>query len=104
MINKLLYRYEKDVLRTEQPEFRNDIKKALVAGALGLNGEAGETAEVVKKAVIQGRGLDSEELIEEAGDTLYYLCYLLIKAGSSLEECIAKNVEKRQEKFPKGFK
>ena len=101
MSQDLLKLYEKDVLRTTKPLTRK--LDEIINGALGAAGEAGEIAEVVKKVAFQGHELDREEVIEEAGDTLYYLTYLILKLGGSLEEVINFNIEKRNERYPDGF-
>lgn len=62
--------------------------------ALGVSGEAGEVLDAVKKAVIYRKPLDRENIIEEAGDILFYLTGLLSAVGSSTKEAIRLNREK----------
>lgn len=101
MNQDLLKFYEQDVLRTAKPVIREVDE--ILNGALGSAGEAGEIAEVVKKVAFQGHELDREEVIEEIGDTLYYLTYLTLKLDGSLKEVIQKNIEKRKGRYPDGF-
>ena len=76
--------------------------------ALGLNGEAGEVAEVVKK-MLRGDNdvlwmrelmtrpsmLKNQELLAgELGDTFYYLARLAAAAQLSLEDVAEANIEK----------
>jgi NTP pyrophosphatase (non-canonical NTP hydrolase) len=97
----LFMEYEKDVLRTANMELSE--KEAIVEAALGLTNEAGEAAGVVKKWATQGHDLRREDVVEEAGDTLYYLVRLLNKVGSSLPEAMIANMLKRCKRYPDGF-
>ena len=83
--------------------------------ALALCGEAGELANVVKKAVRE-EGFDdcfyilnrerpgernvSAEVLEEAGDALWYLAVLVEKCGFTLEEVARFNIEKVDKRYP----
>lgn len=80
--------------------------QALEYLALGLNGEAGEVAEKIKKYV---RGdniqLDTPEgqkkLARELGDVLWYLTRLVDELDAELEEVVQSNLDKlfdRQER------
>jgi NTP pyrophosphatase (non-canonical NTP hydrolase) len=75
----------------------------LVWNALGLAGEAGEAAELVKKAVLHGHGLDVDKLAKELGDVLWYVAALATTAGLSLGAIMAANIDKLQTRYPDGF-
>lgn len=45
-------------------------------GCMGLNGEAGECIDLLKKYLYQGHELDREKMIEELGDVLWYCAEL----------------------------
>lgn len=66
--------------------------------ALGLNGEAGEVAEQIKKAMRNDAGEISVErlvkLKKEIGDVLWYLTRLAAELDSNLAEIADDNVEK----------
>ena len=62
--------------------------------ALGVSGEAGEILDAVKKAVIYRKPIDVANIVEEAGDVLFYLTGLLSAVGSSTKEAIRLNREK----------
>ena len=70
----------------------------IVYPALGLCGEAGETAEKVKKAIRDDGGTLTEERREaiaaELGDVLWYVAQLATEAGLELEAIAEANIEK----------
>jgi NTP pyrophosphatase (non-canonical NTP hydrolase) len=73
--------------------------------ALGLVEEAGEVAGAVKKGVYHGRGRAETaiKVLEEAGDTLWYLTRTLRAYGWSLEEALIYNAQKLAKRYPKGY-
>lgn len=71
--------------------------KAVEFLALGLNGEAGEVAEKIKKHMRDGKDLD-EELRDEIGDCLWYISRLLDELGFSMDEAAEENVGKVQDR------
>ena len=72
--------------------------EALQYVVLGLNGEAGEVAEQIKKAMRNDGSEISPERLEllkkEAGDVLWYLTRLADELGTNLAEIAQLNVEK----------
>lgn len=85
---------------------RDNNLQALQYVVLGLNGEAGEVAEQIKKAMRNDGGELTPERIEslkkEAGDVLWYLTRLAAELGSNLEEIAQINVEKLYGRKEKG--
>ncbi len=70
---------------------------------LGLTGEAGEVADILKKHLRDGNSLDRMHLIEECGDVLFYVARILDTIGSTLEEAMLKNQAKLEVRYPNGF-
>lgn len=76
---------------------------ALAVWALGIAGEAGEVAELVKKHLGHGHVLDTERVTKELGDVLWYVAVLARELGISLNRVAAHNLKKLRERYPKGF-
>ena len=72
-------------------------------GCMGLNGEAGECIDLLKKARFQGHELDREKMIEELGDVLWYCAELACGLGVTLEEVAQRNIDKLRRRYPEGF-
>jgi NTP pyrophosphatase (non-canonical NTP hydrolase) len=70
---------------------------------LGLCGEAGEVAELVKKASWHGKPIDPDRLANELGDVLWYVSDLASHYGLSLSAIAEGNVEKLRRRYPDGF-
>jgi NTP pyrophosphatase (non-canonical NTP hydrolase) len=70
----------------------------LVYPALGLCGEAGETAEKIKKAIRDDGGVLTDQrreaLAAELGDVLWYVAQLATEAGLDLEQGAGANLDK----------
>lgn len=69
----------------------------------GLNGEAGECIDILKKHEFQGHSLAQDRLVDEAGDVLWYLAELADGLDMTLEEIAAHNLMKLKERYPEGF-
>lgn len=81
---------------------RSDVIRELSYLSLGLNGEAGEVADKVKKVIRDDGGNLSAEhkdaLAKELGDVLWYLTQLSRAIGTSLEAVAAMNIKKLAER------
>lgn len=75
----------------------------LMDGMLGLCGEAGECADIVKKHLFQGHNLDKRHLARELGDVAWYLAVSAYAIGEPLENIFEKNIEKLKRRYPEGF-
>ena len=79
-------------------------KEVLINGVMGLCGESGEAIDLVKKWLAQGHELDKDKLIKEIGDAAWYIAEIATALGVTLEEVLAKNIEKLKARYPDGFK
>lgn len=75
----------------------------LLWNAIGVAGEAGEIAELAKKQIFHGHGLDVEKWKKEIGDVLWYLAACCTKLDITLEECMEHNIEKLKARYPDGW-
>lgn len=71
--------------------------------ALGLTGEAGEVADIIKKGVFHGHHLDKEEIEKELGDVLWYIANLCETLNIDLDKVAMKNLDKLRRRYPEGF-
>ena len=96
--------YQQLALRTE-PQFvkRSGLMGRITQGALGLTGEAGEVADLVKKHAFQGHELDCSHMAKELGDVAWYLAVSADAIGYTLEEIFEMNVAKLKARYPQGF-
>lgn len=83
--------------------YSNLCSKRLLEAVMGLNGEAGECQEIVKKAMFHGHVLDEEALLTEAGDVLWYLTELCNELGVGLDDIMKRNLKKLETRYPNGF-
>ena len=89
--------YQRQAKKTLRPECDN-----LEYLALGLNGEAGEVADKIKK-VIRGDGeLNEVTLMSELGDVLYYVAMLAQNIGFDLEYVAWMNNRKLENRVKNG--
>lgn len=67
-------------------------------GGLGLTSEAGEVAGKLKRVIREHNNIVPQEmhddLKKELGDVLWYINFLAVKLGFSLEEVAEANIEK----------
>lgn len=94
--------YQREALRTASC-MNYEHHGMLINGALGLCGEAGEVADIVKKTVFQGHTLDAEHIVKELGDVAWYLAITAHALGYTLEEVLQGNVDKLRKRYPNGF-
>lgn len=94
--------YQKEALRTASGMNYEGLGM-LINGALGLCGESGEVADMLKKAQFQGHQLDKEHLAKELGDIAWYLAITAQALGYDLETILLMNVAKLRARYPQGF-
>lgn len=71
--------------------------------AYGLNGEAGEVIDILKKHEFQGHTLDIDKLTKELGDVAWYLALACTALGVPLSDVLERNIDKLRKRYPAGF-
>jgi NTP pyrophosphatase (non-canonical NTP hydrolase) len=96
--------YQKQALTTVISQ--NDTFKDTLHWVLGINSEAGEVAEKVKKIIRDKAGRitqdDKEELAKELGDVLWYLAVFAHDLGFSFDTIAKQNLDKLQSRKQRG--
>ncbi len=84
--------------------FRKDDDESvmLIHAMMGITGEAGELTDAIKKHLFYGKDLDLENIMEEAGDLLFYITALLKLLGFNLTHAQACNHAKLSQRYPSG--
>lgn len=104
VIGMTLNEYQRAALRTATVNEANRLDAlGLARDALGVAGEAGEVADLVKKHVGHGHALDADKVKKELGDVLWYVAVLAHRAGFTLETVAEANVAKLRARYPDGF-
>lgn len=93
--------YQRRAMRTRNPEL--DDQQMLTNGVMGLCGETGEVADLVKKHLFHGHPLDREALVKELGDVAWYLAECAAALHVDLDQVLEKNIEKLEKRYPEGF-
>ena len=94
--------YQTAALRTAQTD-KLTANELLLNSALGLCGESGEVADLVKKHRFQGHDIDFKHIAKELGDVSWYLAVGAYAIGYDLESIFRMNKEKLEARYPNGF-
>jgi len=98
------YQYLAGRTSIEKPGFQLSDEETMISwNALGLAGEAGEVADLVKKGIYHQQGLDHQKLKKELGDVLWYVAALSKNLGFSMSDIMIANIEKLKARFPDGY-
>ncbi|OQR56429.1 nucleotide pyrophosphohydrolase [Bacillus sp. CDB3] len=92
----------------------NDFGGCVLNAALGLTGESGEVADIVKKAIFHGHRFEpahcpgeedgnTHKLALELGDIMYYISIMAHEMGYTLEDIAQMNIAKLATRYPDGF-
>ena len=90
--------YQHKAMRTAKEQCRN-----LSNVGLGLSGEAGEVADMIKKHLYQGHPMDRDKFIKELGDLAWYLALGCTVIGEPMENVLQANIDKLLKRYPDGF-
>ncbi len=80
-----------------------DVEKQRLIAALGLAGEAGEVAELVKKQIGHGHAVSDEAIAKELGDALWYVAAVATLYELDLGQIATQNIDKLRQRYPEGF-
>ena len=94
--------YQTAALRTAQTD-KLSASDLLLNSALGLCGESGEVADIVKKFRFQGHDIDLDHIAKELGDIAWYLAVGAYAIDYDLETVLQMNVDKLKARYPDGF-
>lgn len=75
--------YQKLAMRTSNQNLIKDYH--LLNGALGLVGESGEIADLIKKNWMQGHPIDLDHIAKELGDVMWYVAETANSIGYDLD-------------------
>ena len=103
MIRKIrmeLNEYSKKSLRTI-PTLHGDL--AIANASMGLCGEAGELVDHLKKHVFHKSPLDTQHVLKEVGDVMFYLNWIVVMFGLSWDDILSANFAKLMARYPNGF-
>lgn len=94
-------------------QYQEQIKRTLPEGmtkdqiianmAMGIAGEGGEIVDSIKKYMYQGHDLNTEDIVNECGDLMWYIGNLLNVLGEDMTDCKIRNIEKLRLRYPNGF-
>ena len=70
---------------------------------MGILGETGEVADIIKKHYYQGHDMDMEHIEEEIGDVMFYIVNLCNVLDLDLEALLYQNHTKLMKRYPNGF-
>jgi len=77
----------------------------LLTASVGINAEGGEFMEIVKKMIFQGKPYNEdnrEHLIIELGDIMWYVAQACMALEVTLDDVVARNVQKLLKRYPEG--
>lgn len=93
--------YQQQARRTVNMTLPNDMR--LAGLTLGLAGEAGEVADIIKKFLTHGHDSNPDAVAKELGDVLWYLANIATEYGFTLQAIADMNIAKVKARYPQGF-
>lgn len=99
--------YQERAAKYDLAQETADLKSpGFVEKVLGLVGEAGETADKIKKLIRDKDGVVSDEdkelVTKELGDTLWYIASIARYLDVSLSDVAESNLEKLESRWQRG--
>lgn len=94
-------KYQELAMRTRPKDLGKD--EMLINAALGVAGESGEFADILKKWQFQGHDKDEAHLAKELGDILWYVAMGCEGLGINMDDVMGLNIAKLKNRYPNGF-
>ncbi|MBR2796116.1 nucleoside triphosphate pyrophosphohydrolase family protein [Candidatus Saccharibacteria bacterium] len=99
--------YQEKAAKCDLYKITADLSEVgFVEKVLGLTGEAGETADKIKKILRDKNGAVSDEdkdaITKELGDVLWYMASIARYLGVPLSKVAALNIEKLESRMERG--
>ena len=96
--------YQKKAAKYDLAKQTTDLKSVgFIEKVLGLTGEAGETADKIKKILRDKNGVLSDEdrdlVLKELGDTLWYIASIARYLDAPLSEVAERNIDKLESRY-----
>jgi NTP pyrophosphatase (non-canonical NTP hydrolase) len=76
---------------------------SILMTTLKVAGTAGTTVDNIKKSIMHQRGLNVDKIKRELGDELWYIAALCTTLGFSMSEVMQINVDKLKARYPDGW-
>lgn len=92
--------YQALAMRTKVSLPDQPKEEHLKNAAMGMAIEAGETLQHIQRMCYCGKELDLQKVVNECGDVLWYIAYLLDTLGVSIEDCMELNIRKLEGRYP----
>jgi NTP pyrophosphatase (non-canonical NTP hydrolase) len=80
-----------------------ELAEDLIHGILGIITEAGELAECLYDAIIQGKEIDLVNIREEMGDSFWYHAIMAKAMHITFDEIEVSNIAKLRARYPEKF-
>lgn len=94
--------YQRKQLTFLSPMCTVTKKAQLTNAVLGITGEGGECADILKKVDYHGHEFDRDKFILELGDVLFYVSEGADAVDCTLEEVAMRNIAKLDKRYPSG--
>lgn len=102
--NLKFYDYQVAASRTMGGDNNNQTQRDRInCWALGIAGEAGEVADLIKKYHFHNKTFDKDKLIKEMGDVLWYIAAMCEELHINIADVAIHNIKKLEARYPTGF-
>lgn len=102
--------YVNNALKTESNDYEKIAERLsnpkivrLMHAAMGLETEAGEFLDPLKKHIFYGKELNEVNMLEEIGDAMWYIAIACDALGVPLETVMERNIAKLKARFGDKF-